>query len=295
MSLKRALTAAVAAAVLLGAAAGCATIPRDKSAADWLHVLPAGSSYYLCLNTARTRDLAKAALKKTPYYSNDVGQLLNFTDQVYCGVKTGAGKPSFSLVMLGGYPTMLKSILDKSAEWEEIKGEYPYWRHRKFGLQAALPEEYMVLIAQDNVEGLIASERAGGAFDLSRDAREQIRQNDITILFPLGLDDIVSGDLGVALPRRIFEEIWIGARLRGGAYHFSGVFRVGPDVDPASFKKLLQFFFLALLRRNEVADAGKRLADMTFSVEGRMISVSGFTLTEAEVKTLLATMLAKGL
>jgi hypothetical protein len=190
---------------------------------------------------------------------------------------------------------MLKSVLSGSSEWEEIKGENPYWRSRKFGLQAALPEPYMVVIAQDNVEGLIASARSGGAYDLSADVLEEMRRNDITLLFPLGLDEIVSGELGMTLPRRMFEEIWIGARLRDNDYHFSGVFRVGPDVDPGSFKRLLQFFFLALLRRNDVADAGSRLSRMEFGVDGRMIKISGFYFTKVELETLLSNLLSKGL
>jgi hypothetical protein len=275
--------------------AGCASIPRDKSAADWLHVLPAGSSYYLCLNTGRSKELALSALKKTTFYSKDVEQLIGFTDQVYCGVRIGDGKPAFSLVMLGTYPTLLKSALAGSGEWEEIKGGETYWRHRKFGLQAAVPLDYMVIIAQDNIEGIIASARSGGAYDLSAEARDQIRQNDITLLFPLGLDEIVSGEIGLPLPKRIFEEIWIGARLRDNQYQFHGVFHVGPDVEPAAFKKLLQFFLLALLRRNGVEDAGRRLSEMKVEVEGRLVRISGFQFTKTEMETLISALLSKGL
>jgi hypothetical protein len=286
-----------AAALALALCAACASIPAGKTAADWLAVLPADSSYYLCLNTKSSRDLVKNVLRKTPINSPDIEQLVDFTDWAYCGVKVRPGvKPSFAIITLGNYPFVIRSVFDGSAEMKTLQKDPPLWLYKKSKLEIALPQNYMVAVATENAAGLVTAAQSPVALSgVSPAAAREIAGNDLTLYFPLGWDDLVAGETGLTLPRKIFNEIWLGARLRDGRYYFSGVFNLGTDADPQSFKKLLQFFLLALLRRNEVEGVGKRLADMKYSVEERMIKVSDFYLTAQELEPLIAGVIGKGL
>jgi hypothetical protein len=289
-----ALAGGIIAASLL---VSCASIPAGKTAADWLGILPADSSYFLCLNVARTRDLAKSVLKATPVYTSDIEQLVNFSEWLYCGVKIEAGrKPRFALITLGNYPLAIRSVFNGSPDLEPVKADPPYWLYKKFGLEIALPKGYLVAAAKENVGALVRAAETGTALSgVSLEAAREIAVNDLTLYFPLGWDDLVAAETGLVMPRRVFREIWISASLKDGRYYFAGVFHVAADSNAESFKKLLQFFFLALFRRNAVNGAGQRLADMRFTSGDGLIAVSGFYLTRQELEPLIAGILAKGL
>ncbi|MBN2353889.1 MAG: hypothetical protein JXD23_15045 [Spirochaetales bacterium] len=290
---RAAVLGVLAAAVIIS----CATIPAGKTAADWLGVLPRDASYYLCLNTGRSRDLVVSVLKKSPLANRDVEQLVNFTAWAYCSVKIEpGGKPSFSIVTLGNYPLMVKGALDKSPDLEAVKGTPPRWRYRKLGLEIALPRDYLVAVSNGDATGLVQAAQSETALPgLSAAAVREIGENDLTLYFPLGWDDLVTAETGLVMPRKIFREIWLSARLQDDKYYFSGVFHVGPEVNARSFKKLLQFFFLALFRRIEGEGMGKRLAAVTFTAGDGLIHASGFYLTKKELEPLVAGIIGKGL
>jgi hypothetical protein len=293
-----ALAAAAALGVLAAALlVSCATIPPGKTAADWLGVLPRDASYYLCVNTGRSRDLVLDVLRASPLKNKDIEQLIGFTSWVYCSVKIEPGrKPAFSIITLGNYPLLVKGALDGSHDLEALKGSPPRWRFPKLGLEIALPRDYLVAVSNGDTSGLVRAVQSETALPgLSSEAVREIGENDLTLYFPLGWDDLISAETGMTMPRKIFREIWLSARLRGDKYFFSGVFHVDRGVDAGSFKKLLQFFFLALFRRIEGAGMGKRLAAVTFTAGDGLIRVNGFYLTKKELGPLVAGIIGKGM
>ncbi len=179
---------------------------------------------------------------------------------------------------------------------EKVKADPPYWRYKKLGLEIALPRDYLVAVSGADVASLVrAAQNGAPAPGVSAEAAREIGDNDLTIYFPLGWDDLVTAETGLAMPRKIFTEIWLSARLLGDKYYFSGVFHVDRGVDAQSFKKLLQFFFLALFRRVGGEGMGKRLSGIQFIAGDGLIRVSDFYLTAKELEPLVSGILAKGL
>jgi hypothetical protein len=283
-------------AALALSAFSCGTIPVLKTPADWLHILPKNSSYYLCLNTGRTKDLIKTVIKKSPFYTPDIDRVVDLTEHIYLGVKLEADKkPALSIILLGTYPVFINSVFGWNSDWEEVKGETPYWRNNKMGLEASAPNLYIIIFTQEGIVDVIKSFQNGGAYSLTWQAIREMEANDFTLLFPVGLDDVIAQDLGLGIKKKIFEEIWLGGRKMDGKFYISGVFNIASDANPEAFKKFVQFIILALLRKTEVEGAGKRLNEMTFTVEERMVKVSNFYLTEEEFESFTASLLIKGL
>lgn len=282
--------------LLLLTGASCGTIPPGKGPADWLHILPADVSYYLCLSTKNTKDLLKKTLQQAPFYTKDMDQLIDMTKQIYIGVKlNGKEKPELSMVLLGGYPSFINSVFGWSKDWQEVKGESSYWKSTSTGLEAAAPESYIIVIAQENITELLSNFKSGGCFDLSEQVVADLEANDLTLLFPLGIDDAAADSLGLSVRKKIIEHLWVAARADTDRFNFAGVFTLAPDVNAESFKKLMQFAFLAAFRDNKIEGAGERLSAIQFLVDDRLVKVSDFYLTKTEIETLAGSLLAKGL
>ncbi|HEQ70956.1 MAG TPA: hypothetical protein ENN69_00565 [Spirochaetia bacterium] len=274
----------------------CATVPPDKSTADWLVVLPDDVSYYLYLNTKNTRWLLQNIVRKSPFYSADLERVVDMTDRVYAGIKIRQGQsPEVNLVLIGSYPVFINSAFGWNKEWEPVKGETPYWRHTKSGIEAAAPESYIILISHGRMPEMIRAFRGGTRAALKLKVVQELDQNDLTLLFPLGIDESVSQDLGLPARKKIIEQVWIGGRKKEEHYVFQGAFYLAPDVDSDSFRKLLQILMLSLLRQEHMTGIGERLSAMTYQAQDRLVTVSDFFLTKEEFESFAESLLGGGL
>ncbi|RPJ08575.1 MAG: hypothetical protein EHM28_03930 [Spirochaetaceae bacterium] len=271
---------------------GCGSLPDGITPANLVSILPQNGSLYVCIDSSDSRDLVQTILKKTPYASGDTEAIINSTNRIYASVgRNTDGRTEVSFVLVGGYPVMfINSALSWNKEWEEIRGKHNYWKNRENGISIAIPTGWLILLSQGDIVPMLESYANLGEADLSREIEKEMQTSSILILFPVGIDPATASQFALNLKKNFVEEVWIRGVRNSGKYDLTSVIQVSEEVEPEAFKRLFQFVMLAVIRKTDMENGIERLRDVEFSVEGRMVKMSRFSVTQDELASLSASL-----
>jgi len=271
--------------IVLFISSSCSTIPTNKSFSDWLGILPRNCNFYIYLDNELTNKTINSILEKSGQSNPDIESVLNYTKLSYLGI-TLKGKlpPSYSMVLLGGYPTFFMGIaLASNKEWQEVKCKYNYWQHILSPLQIAYPEGYIVLVSNGDIEQMLENYYNQRSILMTQELGEAMEKADVTLFFPLGLNKDITSGLKINLQRVNIEEIWITADIEEVQYKFTGVFMAANPRSARLFSAIFRLIMIAFLRGAEVEGVGARLSSINFKVEGTLIKMTNFLLEEDEL------------
>jgi hypothetical protein len=273
----------------------CPTIPAEKTASNWLGILPSDSSFYMYINHKKTNPLIKNILKNTGQSSADIEAILDRTQKSYLSVLLKSkSAPDISLILLGGYPTLyMDSILRESPDWTKIKNSYSYFQGKKMPLQVSLLKGYMILVSNGKIEKMFGNYQGSSIFPLAKDIDLDIETSDILLFFPLGLENEMADKLRIDWRKISIKEIWLTAQARENGYIFSGMFLVANDTGARLFSTIFKLTLVTLLRDIRVEGAGSRLKNVIVLVENNKVKITDFFLSSEELTDIITSIIKK--
>jgi hypothetical protein len=272
--------------LLLGA---CPTIPKGKTAGDWLGILPQHSSFYMYINHKTANPALKSILKKTGQLSSDLEAILDRTEKSYLGVLLKAkNAPQVSLVLLGGYPVLfINDALAKNKDFSKVEKPFKYYQNDKAGLQISLLRPYMILVANGNMEKMLTNYGEALLFPLARDIDLEMAAADILLFFPLGLENEVADNLQINWRKISIREIWLTAQAREDGFMFSGVFLIANETGARLFSTIFKLTLITLLRDIKIEGLSGRLKNVKIFIEDSKVKITNFFLSTDELADLV--------
>lgn len=210
----RAVTRFAAAAVILAAAAGCASAPKRTAAELW-PILPSDQALYLSVQLDRNRPFFHELLSAVDQNSFTMRFTVDRTEAVAASLDfPEPGRADFAMTAAGSYPGALvgwQMFWDKA--WHSKKGtlegeRYSWWENEEAGLQMAVLGGQLALVSNGKIERLLRSERSRTGAVIPESVRTAAEHADLLVYTPSPAKVFTGG----AIEQRLFlamNEFWV--------------------------------------------------------------------------------------
>jgi hypothetical protein len=280
-----------AAGLLLALLASCATIP-EKSAPQWLGVLPDDGTLYVSLSVQSSLSTIKKALTQAGPAYNDVASLLDMTKKLYIAITLVPGEaPRFSAVALGSYPTFLLGLrLGSSAEWKSRSSQAGSWyQSAKGGLELGVPAGSVILFSNGNMGPLFSRLRQSAALSLPADVVRDMGKSDLVLYLPElpgGITEKAVGSVHIPI-----HETWLDARKDKNGYQVGGTVNLSTEKEARLLAMVMKLALVAWLRSQAIADVAERLDAISITPAGNQVVLTGLSFSEDEMVPLFMSLI----
>ncbi len=313
-------TVGVLVALLALAISSCSTVPqvRPPSGTALVGLMPSNALVYASLKVSRNRQLVGEVLKASGVSSSVPTSVVDKTTSLLAAVHYGSdNKPVVSLVAQGSYPVGLMSWrLNWSRDWQKHTAPIRWWQDKQTGTQIALPTNNLVLFSTGELPQMLQKLQGVPTDPLNPTVQQAFASADLAIYFPTVSDSLPM--LGMDAKRFPVNSFYFainaeqaaggdasanaagsGASSSGGAaesganaaapmYQGIGVFNMKSERDARLFSVVFKLLIASSENGSAIGGFPIPLSGAQLSVNGSTINLSGITVSERDLSSLLA-------
>jgi hypothetical protein len=307
----------------------CATVPSSREASRWIGVLLelSSDSAYASVDVASSRALVQILFESAGAETAQLEKIVDSLGRVHAGIRLSAGgEPEFALVALGRLsPTAVAFKLNNDSRWQRVLLEpFPdsgfagsrwsyrtYWRHLGSGVQLAVPQRGVLLVAGGDAgaaEQLLRRFQLPGPNPLPEPAAEEAERADIFLYLPDPMFLAASSrsvssssqDPAVLLQRLPLRHGWVSAQGGQEGYELEAVFVLSEVESSRSVELLLRLMLTLWMRKARVQDPVEKLKAVTIRTERGAepqqgaVRIESLALSHEEIASFFRTLLPEG-
>ena len=294
----------------------CATVPKVQapSGPTLVGLMPSNALVYASLKVSRNRQLVAEVLKAGGVSSSVPSSVVEKTSSLLAAVHYGSdNKPVVSLVAQGSYPIGLMAWrLNWSRDWQKERSPMRWWQDKKTGSQIALPSKNLVLFSTGELPEMLRKYQGPMTDPLNPTVQQAFASADLAIYFPTVSDSLPV--LGMDAKRFPVNSFYFAisaeqpAPAGGGSapeasgpatsssgapaaepmYQGFGVFNMKSERDARLFSVVFKLLIASSESGSAIGGFPIPLSGAQLSVNGSTINLSGITVSEKDLSSLIA-------
>lgn len=291
------------------AISSCSTVPKVQppSGPTLVGLMPSNALVYASLKVSRNRRLVGEVLKAGGVSSSVPASVVDKTTSLLAAVRYGSNnKPVVSLVAQGSYPVALMAWrLNWSRNWRKETSPIRWWQDKQTGSQIALPSKKLVLFSNGELPQMLRKYGGTMTDPLNPTVQQAFASADLAIYFPTVSDGLPM--LGMDVSRFPVNSFYFAISAEqppgGGAnaagpksrsvapepmYQGFGVFNMKSERDARLFSVVFKLLIASSENGSAIGGFPIPLSGARLSVNGSTINLTGITVSEKDLSSLLA-------
>lgn len=242
----------------------CTTFPPEKSPAVWFGILPEQGSLYIYITEPdRIRSLLDDILPLADLAIPDVEAILSKTNKMYASVSLRENLPPlFSIALVGRYSSSCIGVgLNISRKWQKDPGTETYWKHKKTGVMAALPDRFHILIANHDMVSFLLSLDSPRMKTLPGIVLRSTEQKACTLYFPHFGEEVIPESIPINKKKLPIQEVLISTDTDtdSGIYSIDTSFNLIMAENARLFQTTFRTFIIWLMRHAKIESFTRRV------------------------------------